>query len=1209
MKPSTRVFCLIVLVASLAAGAHAQLRKPAPQQKLPRAEKFSDEIQGVVPGAVVQTDSTGVVRRVRGSVVAHKGALSTIDAAVGFLSANHSVLGLSANLTELVGDRAFSSLGGAHVVYHQAYHGLPVFGTSVGVHFDRLGNIIQVNNDVKPVAEAGDLNYLLSSRAAIVHAQNFTGQTIDPRHVSRAEKGVLAVNGVPRAVYKVNLRTVFPTHSYESMVDAATGQVLQQRDLIQHASGTGSVFDPNPVATSGTANLVYDNTQAPNASITAQQKSVTLQGLDGSGKLTGTYADTSPSTSITRAQSAGLTFNFNYLSQNFDETMAYYHVDLSERYIQSLGFTNINNRQVGIDVDGIPDDNSFYDPATTQLTFGSGGVPDANDADVIRHEFGHSIQDNQVPGFGAVEEGGAMGEGFGDYWAFQHSAGVGPQSPAWDVYVFKWDATAYNPGTPAFLRRMDSTKHYPEDVVNEVHDDGEMWSACLKQVFDLLGRTDANKTILQAHFSLSTTATFKDGSNAIVSAYQSLFPSGTNAAALRNIFVARGFLAASGGIAPASVTTNVSSIVGGNTVTGTVTLASAAPVGGQVVDLTATPAVDNLQAQVTVPSGATTATFTFSPKGVDAATTVTVNATSAGVTKSKAITDNPAKVVTLAFAPATVTSGNSSTGTATLNGKAGPSGIALTLAGGNAAVHVPASVTVSSQQNSATFTATTDIVSTTVVTHPTATQSGLPAVQGTLTLNGLTLTNFTSNVSSLVGGNTITLTPRLSAAAPTGGVVVAISSSATGMNQPSTITIPAGSVAASASFVPNGVASAVTTTFTATYRGLSLQKTITVNPATVQSIAFSPGTVTGGTTTTTTVTLNGSAPTGGLPVTLNAGSSLLALPGTVTVGAGKRVSSFVVQTSGVSSNTTLTPTANVAGQTPVSGSLTLTPATLSLLYTNVTSVVGGNPVTLGAKLTGKAPAGGTVVTLTTTSSFLNVPATLTVPAGQSVGSVTFTPGGVDADTATVIQGKIGTGAVRNANLTVKKAKLSTFTFAPTTVVGGNNVTGVLKLDGKAGPAGLTATLTSSVPSIVALPSSITVPAQASTGTVTATTSGVQVVNSVIGYAQSGTLMVSGTVTVNPAAFVSIVANPITFKGGTSTKILIKLNGKAWSGGVTFNLTSSDPSLVVPATATVPSGATQVQVTATSTAVSGPTVVTISAASSSGGGNTTVTITP
>ena len=1197
---------MFLMVAAIASTVGAQLRKPTPKADLPRAEKFSDDIQGVVSGAVVQTDASGLVRRIRGSVQPAS-AFSTIDAAAGFLSSNHSVLGLSANLGELIGDRAFSSLGGSHVVYRQAYHGFPVFGTSVGVHFDRQGRIFQVNNDVQPLIEVGPLNYLLSARSAVVHAENATGLTIDPRFRSTATKGVFAVNGVPKAAFRVTVRTILPTHSYEMMVDAATGEVLRQRDLIQRVNGTGSVFDPNPVATSGTANLVYDNTQPAVAAITAQQQTVTLQGLDGSGFLTGTFADTSSSTSISRANSGALTFNFSYLSPNFDETMGYYHVDLTQRYIQSLGFTNINNRQVRMDIDGIVDDNSFYDPTTTELTFGSGGVPDANDADVIRHEYGHSIQDNQVPGFGQSNESGAMGEGFGDYWAFQQSAGVGPQSPAWDVFVFKWDAVAYNPGTPAFLRRMDSTKHYPEDVVNEVHDDGEMWSACLKQVFDLLGRTNANKVILESHFGLSTTATFADGSNSIVAAYDSLFPGGANAAALRNIFVARGFLAASGGVAPASVTTNLSAVVGGNQVTGTVTLAAAAPTGGQVVDLSATPAVDNLNSTVTIPAGSATGTFTFSPKGVNSATSVTISASAAGVTKTKAITVNPARLITLTFAPSNISSGNSTSGVATLNGKAGPAGISLALAGGNSAVHVPATVSVANQASSATFSVTTDIVATTVVTHPTATQTGFAAVQGTLTLNAVTLTNFTTNVSTLVGGNTLTITPRISAAAPVGGVVVTISSNTAGMNQPATVTIPAGSVAASVSFVPSGVNASVLATLTATFKGVALQKQVTVNPASVQSIAFTPSSVVGGSTTSTILTLNGFAGSSGRVVTLSPGSSFLTVPATVTVGAQKKSASFVAQTAGVATNTIINPTANVSGQTPVSGTLTLTPGALSLAYTNVSSIVGGNSMTLGVRITGKAPAGGKVVSLSA-ASFLNLPASVTIPAGQSVGAVSFTPSGVDADTPTTITAQLGSTS-KAVSLTVRKARLLSLTLTPGTALGGNNVTAALKLDGRAGPSGMSANLTSNNSAVLPVSGTISVAAQALTGTVVTASKGVDSPTTVTVNAIAPGQNVSGTVTINPATLLSVVANPASFRGGTSTKIAIKLNGVAGPSGVVVNLSSNDSHLTVPATATIPAGANSVTVTATSTVVTSATVVTVSCTSSAGTGSTSVTINP
>jgi Zn-dependent metalloprotease len=49
-------------------------------------------------------------------------------------------------------------------------------------------------------------------------------------------------------------------------------------------------------------------------------------------------------------------------------------------------------------------------------------VDDAEDADVIVHEYGHAIQADQVPGFGAGGDAGGMGEGFGDYLAGTISA-------------------------------------------------------------------------------------------------------------------------------------------------------------------------------------------------------------------------------------------------------------------------------------------------------------------------------------------------------------------------------------------------------------------------------------------------------------------------------------------------------------------------------------------------------------------------------------------------------------------------------------------------------------------------------------------------------------------------------------------------------------------------------------------------------------------
>ena len=96
--------------------------------------------------------------------------------------------------------------------------------------------------------------------------------------------------------------------------------------------------------------------------------------------------------------------------------MAYYWVTQAQRYIQSLGFGStlpaVNKRQQLLRIDQFGGDNSFYREGTGKLTItlGKGGVDDAEDAEVIVHEYGHSVQDDQVPGFGSTPEAGAIGE-------------------------------------------------------------------------------------------------------------------------------------------------------------------------------------------------------------------------------------------------------------------------------------------------------------------------------------------------------------------------------------------------------------------------------------------------------------------------------------------------------------------------------------------------------------------------------------------------------------------------------------------------------------------------------------------------------------------------------------------------------------------------------------------------------------------------------
>ena len=86
-------------------------------------------------------------------------------------------------------------------------------------------------------------------------------------------------------------------------------------------------------------------------------------------------------------------------NDKFEALMAYHDIDREQSYVQRLGFDDVDNRRQVVLADRISDDNSFYSPFTRNLTLGTGGVDDGEDADVTTHEYGHSIQDAEAPSF------------------------------------------------------------------------------------------------------------------------------------------------------------------------------------------------------------------------------------------------------------------------------------------------------------------------------------------------------------------------------------------------------------------------------------------------------------------------------------------------------------------------------------------------------------------------------------------------------------------------------------------------------------------------------------------------------------------------------------------------------------------------------------------------------------------------------------------
>ena len=121
-------------------------------------------------------------------------------------------------------------------------------------------------------------------------------------------------------------------------------------------------------------------------------------------------------------------------------------------------------------------------------------------------------------------------------------------------------------------------------------------------------------------------------------------------------------------------------------------------------------------------------------------------------------TAGPTSLTALSANPASVTGGQSATGTATLSGPAPAGGAVVSLASANPAASVPSSVTVPAAASSANFTINTSTVASTTVGNITATYAGA-SKSATLTVTApaptapAALLSLTLNPKTVVGGS------------------------------------------------------------------------------------------------------------------------------------------------------------------------------------------------------------------------------------------------------------------------------------------------------------------------------------------------------------------------------------------------------------------------------------------------------------------------
>jgi plastocyanin len=400
----------------------------------------------------------------------------------------------------------------------------------------------------------------------------------------------------------------------------------------------------------------------------------------------------------------------------------------------------------------------------------------------------------------------------------------------------------------------------------------------------------------------------------------------------------------------------------------------------------------------------------------------------------------------LTLSPNPVNGGASFTGKVTLNKAAGTSGLKITLASSAPSIAtVPTSVTVASGATTASFTGKAASVSADTSAKITATDPSNHSDSVTLDVNLPTVRVSSLSISptAVFPEQTAIGTVTLTAAAPSSGFAVKLSSGNLAAGVPSAVTVKAGAKTATFEVFTRPVTSDVSATITATdVDGYKATAKVEVDLPSVRitGLEITPSTVTAANSAKATLTLSASAPTGGFVIKLTTAQTYIGIPATVTVPAGADTATFTVQTLPVSTAGTATVTGIDKYGYSSAADLTVNVPTVHLTGFTISpaSVTGGSTAKGTLTVSANAPTGGFAITLSTMQSFVQVPMTATVAAGSKTATFTIKTSSVSSTSVATITASDVNDYVLSAKLMVTPpatiiSMTSSLTFSPQSV--------------------------------------------------------------------------------------------------------------------------------------------------------------------------------
>lgn len=396
-----------------------------------------------------------------------------------------------------------------HFYFRQTINSQPVFGAGVKINMTAGGQVLSVFDRFKEVPNVlpAPLKPLLESDQA----------------------GYLPLSNKWLAV----LRRVVPNHRNEMeevMLDQ-DGKVVQRAMLDLFANGDtlvqSKVFRPDPLTSSqkayGDGGKYKNNAGADAAELTAELKNVDLtlywenDTFYGRSPYVILQDMESPVQSVFKSKTAS--FSFTRSQVNFRDMMCLYHIENLREYLKSLQIPLSTMTTVYVDPSAYAgqDQSRFsYSQSNPSLYFGTGGVPDAEDADVIVHEYTHAINFFVAPNSLGGSERLALEEANCDFMACQYSRRISEFN--WRQ-IFNWDGhNEYWPG-----RNGSSTSKYPADLSSDPYVSSVIWSSMLNDISEEVGTDAAVRLLFQSVASYADNISMQDAANLLMQADSLLF--------------------------------------------------------------------------------------------------------------------------------------------------------------------------------------------------------------------------------------------------------------------------------------------------------------------------------------------------------------------------------------------------------------------------------------------------------------------------------------------------------------------------------------------------------------------------------------------------------------------------------------------------------------------------------------------------------------